>query len=68
MRRQHCYFCTNHLEEINCQDVERLKKFISPYGKIYGCRKTNLCAKHQRKISLTIKRARNLGLLSAIKR
>lgn len=68
MRRQHCYFCTNNFEEIDYKDIEKLKKFISPYGRIYGRRKTHLCAKHQRKVSLAIKRARNMALLSSVKR
>lgn len=68
MRRQHCHFCTNHQKEIDYKDEEILKEFLSPYGKIYGRRKTHLCAKHQRKVSSAVKRARTLALISSDRR
>lgn len=68
MRRQHCYFCTNYQKEVDYKDEENLRKFISPYGKIYGRRKTHLCAKHQRKVSSAVKRARSLALISLDKK
>lgn len=68
MRRQHCYFCTNHLEEVDYKDEENIRNFISPYGKIYGRRKTHLCAKHQRKMSSAVKKARSLALIASDKK
>ncbi len=62
---QQCYFCKNKSIIIDFKDTDLLKRYISGLGKIRSRKKTQLCAKHQRKISKTIKRARHLGLLSA---
>jgi ribosomal protein S18 len=43
--------------------VITLKKFISERGKILPRRATGTCAKHQRKVTEAIKRARNVALL-----
>ncbi|PIR02670.1 MAG: 30S ribosomal protein S18 [Candidatus Nealsonbacteria bacterium CG_4_9_14_0_2_um_filter_37_38] len=58
-----CYFCQKNIKEINYRDVETLWKFISAFYKIRPRRKTGVCTKHQRKLSRTIKRARQMGLL-----
>lgn len=60
-----CYFCQRNIKEVNFKNTEVLKNFISGLGKIRPRKKTNLCAKHQRKFSTAVKRARHLGLLSA---
>ncbi len=61
-----CYFCLKNKKEIDFQEIELLKNFISELGKIKGRKKTGFCAQHQKKITKAIKRARHLGLLSAI--
>ena len=43
--------------------ADKLKKFVSEKGKILPRRVTGLCAKHQREVTLAIKRARHIGLL-----
>lgn len=45
------------------KDVETLEKYMSDRAKILGKDRTGICAKHQRLLSLAIKRARHLGLL-----
>lgn len=45
------------------KDVETLEKYMSDRAKILGKDRTGICAKHQRLMSLAIKRARHLGLL-----
>lgn len=45
------------------KDVETLVKFMSDRAKVLGKDRTGICAKHQRKLSVAIKRARHLGLL-----
>jgi small subunit ribosomal protein S18 len=40
-----------------------LRQYITNRGKIKPRRKSGLCAKHQRRISLAIKRARHMALL-----
>lgn len=59
-----CYFCQKNTKEIDFKNIETLKKFISGLGKIRGRKRTSLCAKHQRKLTKAIKKARHLGLLS----
>lgn len=61
-----CYFCKKNIEEIDFKDTDTLKNYISRSSKIKAQKKTNLCAKHQRRIALAIKRARFLGLLPYI--
>ena len=60
---ENCYFCQKKIKEINYNDIETLKKFITLQGKIMSPRRTGTCAKHQRKIAKAVKRARVLSLL-----
>ena len=62
-RKKVCYFCANHVEYIDYKDVELLKRYISEKGKILPRRVTGTCAKHQRTLTVAIKRARIMGLL-----
>ena len=45
------------------EDVNKLKRYISERGKILPRRITGNCAKHQRAITLAVKRARHLAIL-----
>lgn len=65
-RKKVCLFCKNKNQVIDYKDVELLKKFISPNGKIAPRRVTGSCAKHQREIAVAIKRARQMALLPFI--
>lgn len=58
-----CYVCVQTNKDINWQNANVLKKFISQDFKILPPRKTGTCAKHQRKIARIIKRARTVGIL-----
>ncbi len=60
-----CYFCQKNTKEVDFQETELLKKFISGLGKIRTRKKTGLCSGHQRKLAKAVKRARHLGLLSS---
>ena len=44
-------------------DITQLRRFVSERGKIEPRRRTGVCAKHQRRLALAIKRARFLALL-----
>ena len=48
---------------LDYKDVDRIRNFIAPSGKILARRQTGLDAKQQRKLSRAIKRARYLALL-----
>lgn len=62
-RKKICYFCKNHVDHVDYKDVELLKKYISPSGKITARRITGTCSKHQRMLAQAIKRARYMALL-----
>lgn len=62
-RKKVCYFTANHIDYIDYKDVELLKRYISEKGKILPRRVTGTCAKHQRTLTVAIKRARIMGLL-----
>ncbi len=61
-----CYFCQKNIKEIDFKNTELLKKFISGLGKIKAKKRSGACSKHQRQVATAVKRARHLGLLSAI--
>ncbi len=62
-RRKVCVFCVDHVTEIDYKDLGRLRRFISERGKIEPRRKTGTCAKHQRRLTVALKRARAIALL-----
>lgn len=62
-RRKICIFCADHIENIDYKDVNMLKKFVSEQGKILPKRMSGACAKHQRALTIAIKRARHLALM-----
>ena len=62
-RRKVCTFCVEKAREIDYKDAGRLRRFISDRGKIEPRRKTGTCAKHQRRLSVALKRARFMALL-----
>lgn len=62
-----CFFCSQNLKEISYRETELLKRFISSQMKIIDPQHTGVCAKHQRKLAQSVKRARYLGLLPFIK-
>lgn len=62
-RRKVCYFCANHIDHPDYKDIELLSRFVSDKGKILPRRVTGTCAKHQRVLTSTIKRARIMALL-----
>ena len=62
-RRKVCAFCVDHVREIDYKDVAKLRRYLSDRGKIEPRRKTGTCAKHQRRLTIALKRARHLALL-----
>lgn len=63
IEQKQCFFCTNNRNVIDYKDGEMLRKFMSAQGKIYPRRKSGLCASHQRRVALAIKRARFMALV-----
>jgi small subunit ribosomal protein S18 len=62
-KRKICFFCRDKVEYIDYKDPAVLRPYISDRGKITPRRKSGTCAKHQRALTVSIKRARHLALL-----
>jgi small subunit ribosomal protein S18 len=62
-RRKVCRFCESKATFIDYKDDRLLRRFISERGKIIPRRVTGNCAKHQRQLTIAIKRGRTLALL-----
>jgi small subunit ribosomal protein S18 len=62
-RRKICKFCEQKIKNIDYKDERLLRRFISDRGKILPRRITGNCAKHQRQLTLAIKRGRHLAIL-----
>ncbi len=62
MKKQ-CYFAQNNIKFVDYKDIELLKKFLNPHGRIVASRRTDVSSKYQRQLALAVKRARFMGLL-----
>ena len=62
-RKKVCAFCAENSKVLDYKDVATLKKFVSERGKILPRRITGNCAKHQRALTVAVKRARHVALL-----
>ena len=61
-RKKVCVFCGKD-NVIDYKDTAKLKKYVSERGKILPRRITGTCAKHQRAVTVAIKRARHVALM-----
>ena len=62
-RRKVCAFCVDKADHIDYKDVAKLRRFLSDRAKIVPRRVTGTCARHQRELTVAIKRARHLAFL-----
>jgi len=62
-RKKVCVFCGKEHGTIDYKDVVKLRKYISERGKILPRRITGNCAKHQRALTVAIKRSRHVALM-----
>ena len=62
-RKKVCALCANKDLVLDYKNAEQLKKFVNEKGKILPRRATGACAKHQRDITLAVKRARHIAVL-----
>ena len=63
-RKKVCVFCTDKENKvIDYKDVNKLKRYVSERGKILPRRITGNCAKHQRALTVAVKRARHIALM-----
>ena len=63
MRKKVCPLCANKDLVLDYKNAEQLRKFINDKGKILPRSATGACAKHQRDITLEVKRARHIAVL-----
>lgn len=61
--RRFCRFCSDSKLKIDYKNEKLIHLFISERGKIINRKYTGACAKHQRDVTLAVKRARILGLV-----
>jgi small subunit ribosomal protein S18 len=62
-RRKICAFCADNIGEVDYKDLGHIRRHLSERGKIEPRRKLGTCARHQRSLTVAIKRARHLALL-----
>ncbi len=65
-RKKVCNFCAEKTEMIDYKDAIKLRKYVSERSKILPRRITGTCAKHQRELTIAIKRARHIALIPYI--
>ena len=53
----------NDIRHVDYKDVDLLRQFINPHGRIMGRKRTTLTAKQQRAVETAIKRARYMALI-----
>ncbi|MDO8562061.1 MAG: 30S ribosomal protein S18 [bacterium] len=58
----------NDIQHVDYKDVDLLKQFINPHGRVVSRKRTGLTAKQQRAVEAAVKRARFLGLLPYVAR
>ena len=63
MRKKVCVLCSDKEFVLDYKNPDQLKKFINEKGKILQRRATGACAKHQRDITLAVKRCRHIAML-----
>ena len=62
-KKKVCSFCVDKVEAIDYKDVAKIRRYTTERGKILPRRISGNCAKHQRQVTVAIKRARNIALL-----
>ncbi len=62
-KKKVCSFCVDKVAAIDYKDVGRIRRYTTERGKILPRRISGNCAKHQRQVTLAIKRARMIALL-----
>jgi small subunit ribosomal protein S18 len=62
-KKKVCRFCMDKADYIDYKKADVLQSFVQDRGKILPRRITGTCAKHQRWLTVAIKRARNIALM-----
>lgn len=62
-KKKICSFCVDKIEHVDYKEVGKLRRFITERGKILPRRISGNCAKHQRQLTVAIKRSRHLAIM-----
>ena len=62
-KRKYCKLCLEKLGFVDYKDDKRLGRFITDRGKIVPRRVSGTCSRHQKQITIAVKRARILALI-----
>ena len=65
-RKKVCAYCADKIDYIDYKDTRRLTKNLSERYTILPRRVTGTCARHQRQLTIAVKRARHLALIPYI--
>ena len=63
-KKRVCTFCVDKITTVDYKEIGKLRKFVSERGKILPRRVTGNCAKHQRTMTVNVKRARHMALMA----
>lgn len=65
-RKKICRFCADEDFILDYKDIRLMQSFVTEHGKIVPRRISGNCAHHQRKLTVAVKRARNLALVGYV--
>jgi small subunit ribosomal protein S18 len=66
-RKRFCRFCVDKTKIIDYKEIKNLESFVKERGKILSSRVTGNCAKHQRRLTDAIKKARFMSLIPYVR-
>jgi small subunit ribosomal protein S18 len=58
----------NDIQHVDYKDIDLLKQFVNPHGRVMSRKRTSLTAKQQRAVEAAVKRARFMGLLPYVQK
>jgi small subunit ribosomal protein S18 len=67
-RRRYCYYCKEKIDDVDYKLDTVLTRFVSEKGKIRSRHITGACRRHQRQVTVAVKRAREMALLPYVVR
>jgi small subunit ribosomal protein S18 len=62
------FLSQNKVTYIDYKDIDVIKKFVNPHGRLIARKRTSVSANHQRQLAAALKRARFLGLMPFVVR
>lgn len=65
-KHKNCSFCIDKVDSIDFKDASKIRRYLTEAGKIIPRRITGTCAKHQRMVAVTVKRAREASIIDYV--